>query len=270
MKSYLFLLTWFASFGSYLGEGVAQTISIPYYENSGVLEVDVKIFDINRRFIFDTGASSISLSAELYDLLRNQGRIDNRHVIGYTKCRIADGSLVDGLVFLLESISVGGHTFNNVEATVIFAQNVPLLLGQSFLGQFGKVSVDYNSRVIELQRSNRAAVPYGVDEVRFVPCDRFNIANVDVLRRVFESGDVRISRYSQEQDVPPPFNAVSKLRTGITIRYFDNNDYRNAEKLMLLIRKSNLVFTHVPIQTENMLPFFNYKPISGRIEVWMK
>lgn len=270
MKSYLFLLAWFASFGSYVGEALAQTISIPYYENGGILEVDVKIFDVNRRFIFDTGASSISLSAELYNLLRNQGRIDNRHVIGHTKCRIADGSLVDALVLSLRSISVGGHTFNNVEATVIFAQNVPLLLGQSFLGQFGKVSVDYNSRVIELERSNRPTVTYGVNEVRFVPCDRFNIANADVLRRVIESGDVRISKFSQEQDIPPPFNAVNKLRTGITIRYFDNNDYRNAEKLMLMIRNSNLVSTQVPIQTENMLPFFNYQPIPGRIEVWIK
>jgi hypothetical protein len=248
----------------------AQTIAIPYYQQGGVLEVDVEIFDVQRRFIFDTGASSICLSSELFNDLQSRGQIRPWDIIGRTQCRIADGSLVDGYVLLLGSITVGGHTFRNIEATVISAPTAPLLLGQSFLTKFGKVSVNYQSHQIELERSTQIASNPVIDEIRLIPCDILNISNASIIRNILISSTLRVNSFSQEVNVPPPYKAVSKLREGITIRYFDNSDFRKAEEVKALIQSSTLVSASVPINTENMLPFYNYKPIPSRIEIWLK
>lgn len=269
MKYFVFVLMYFLS-ATVWSDAYTQTISIPYYQKGGVLEVDVEIFDVRRRFIFDTGASSICLSAELFNNLQNRGRIRRQDIIGRTQCRIADGSLVDGFVLSLGSITVGGHTFRNIEATVISAPAAPLLLGQSFLTKFGKVSVNYQAQQIELEKGNQVISNYDIDEVRLIPCDVANISNASVIRRILRGSSLQINTFSEEADVPPPFKAVSKLRDGITIRYFDNNDFRKAEEVKSLIQSSNLVSGSVSVNTENMLPFYNYKPIPGRIEIWMK
>ena len=46
-------------------------------------------------------------------------------------------------------MEIGGRVLNNVQATVVDNIEAPLLLGQSALAQFGRVSIDYNSNTIE-------------------------------------------------------------------------------------------------------------------------
>ncbi len=54
-----------------------------------------------------------------------------------------------GTVVMLRSVQIGDITLENVEATVVDNINAPLLLGQTALAKFGKVTIDYNSNTIE-------------------------------------------------------------------------------------------------------------------------
>ena len=57
----------------------AQAVSheIPFHKenSSGLLYVDVTINGVQKRFIFDTGASTISINADLFRTLQNAGKM---------------------------------------------------------------------------------------------------------------------------------------------------------------------------------------------------
>lgn len=44
---------------------------------------------------------------------------------------------------------IGGISLSNVEASVVDNINAPLLLGQTALAKFGRVTIDYNENTIE-------------------------------------------------------------------------------------------------------------------------
>ena len=62
---------------------------------------------------------------------------------------IADGSVAVGTVINLRSVEIGDRVLYNVKATVVDNVEAPLLLGQSALARFGKVSINYNDNTIE-------------------------------------------------------------------------------------------------------------------------
>ncbi len=46
-------------------------------------------------------------------------------------------------------MEIGGIILHNVEANVVDNIQAPLLLGQTALSKFGKVTIDYNNNIIE-------------------------------------------------------------------------------------------------------------------------
>lgn len=120
-------------------------------DRGGVYEVPIKINDSNMNFIFDTGASDITISeVEAFFLLR-QGTLIKEDIIGTEYYQIADGSISEGTVINLKTVTIGNKTLHNVKASVIHNTQAPLLLGQSALAQFGKVSIDYKRKEISFE-----------------------------------------------------------------------------------------------------------------------
>ena len=99
-------------------------------------------------FIFDTGASDITISQTEAQFLAKQGLLTQQDVIGKQQYQIADGSFSEGTIIRLKELTIGDRTINNVKASVIESQNAPLLLGQTALSEFGKVSLDYKNGYI--------------------------------------------------------------------------------------------------------------------------
>ena len=64
---------------------------------------------------------------------------------------MANGQVEEGLVIKLKSIQIGNRTVYDVEATIDANISAPLLLGQSVLERFGKVSMDYSTGIMELE-----------------------------------------------------------------------------------------------------------------------
>ena len=115
---------------------------------SGVYEIPCTVNDLPLRFIFDTGASDITISSlEAAFMLKNNylNEYDFRDRRNY---RTASGDIVEGTKVRLRSVKVGELELNNIEASVVHSQNAPLLFGQSALGKLVKITIDNKNNEI--------------------------------------------------------------------------------------------------------------------------
>jgi aspartyl protease family protein len=117
----------------------------------GVYEVPIEINGTPMNFIFDTGASSISISATEAMFLYKQGKITDEDILGSLYFQDATGSISEGTEVILKSVKIGNREIKNVKASIVHNLDAPLLLGQSALAQFGKVTIDYNSKYISFE-----------------------------------------------------------------------------------------------------------------------
>ena len=121
---------------------------IDMIEQDGVYTVPVYVNEVPMTFIFDTGASDISLSATEAGFLYRQGKLTQRDVIGKAQFSDANGDISTGTVIRLSTVRIGDRTLRDVRASVVDNNRAPLLLGQSALAQFGKISIDYQRKKI--------------------------------------------------------------------------------------------------------------------------
>ncbi|MDD7317773.1 MAG: retropepsin-like aspartic protease [Prevotella sp.] len=118
---------------------------IKMQREGGVIVMPATVNGVPMKFVFDTGASSITISQTEAQFLAKQGLLTEKDIVGMENFRTADGSLSEGTVIRLKEVKIGNHVITNVEAAVIETQNAPLLLGQTVLSKFGKVSLDYKN-----------------------------------------------------------------------------------------------------------------------------
>lgn len=118
-------------------------------KEGGVYLVPITVNGLNLDFIFDTGASSISLSSAEAMVMYRQGQITQEDVVGQQQFQDATGGVSVGTIVLLRTVQIGDITLENVEASVVDNIQAPLLLGQTALAKFGKVTIDYNHNTIE-------------------------------------------------------------------------------------------------------------------------
>lgn len=118
-------------------------------ENSGVYLVPINVNGLDLKFIFDTGASSICISSAEAAVMVRQGKISQDDILGQEQFQDATGDISVGTVINLKTVEIGGIVLHNVEATVVDNIAAPLLLGQTALAKFGKISIDYNNLTIE-------------------------------------------------------------------------------------------------------------------------
>lgn len=115
----------------------------------GVYLVPIKVNGLDLKFIFDTGASSICLSSVEALVMYRQGQITQDDFVGQQQFQDATGGISVGTVIRLHTVEIGGIVLRNVEANVVDNIQAPLLLGQTALSKFGKVTIDYNNNIIE-------------------------------------------------------------------------------------------------------------------------
>lgn len=117
-------------------------------KRNGVYLVPVTINGRAMQFILDTGASLISMSTREAELLFREGTITNRDIIGQSEFQDANGDISPGAIVRLRSVRIGDRVLENVNANVVGNAKAPLLLGQSALSKFGRISLDYRRNVV--------------------------------------------------------------------------------------------------------------------------
>lgn len=111
-------------------------------KKGGVYKVPVQINEgLVIDFIFDSGASDVLISSDIFSTLIKQGKIDKSDILGYEYYKIADGSTVKQVSIMLRKLQIGQIVVNNVKASV-GTSITPLLLGQSFMQKFKQFTID--------------------------------------------------------------------------------------------------------------------------------
>lgn len=116
---------------------------------SGVYEVACTINNLPLKFIFDTGASSVSISSVEASFMLKNGYLTAEDIKGKEYFSTATGEIHEGTIIRLREIKIGDAVLKNVDASVAHNQQAPLLLGQSVLERFGTITIDnINSKLI--------------------------------------------------------------------------------------------------------------------------
>jgi len=125
--------------------------TIKMTKKGGVYEIPCKINGTQMNFIFDTGASDITISLTEAMFLYKQGTLTDDDFLGTQQYQIANGAIEEGTVINLNTVEIGNRTLHNVQASIVHNMKAPLLLGQSALRKYGKISIDYNKNEITFE-----------------------------------------------------------------------------------------------------------------------
>lgn len=132
------------------GDSQGKTI-IKMENNNGVKYVLIEINGLKLKFIFDTGASSICISPAEATVLYRQGTLQREDILDVRYFQDATGKVSAGTRINLRTVKIGNRVLQNIEATVIDNNEAPLLLGQSALEKFGKITIDNTNNQIILE-----------------------------------------------------------------------------------------------------------------------
>lgn len=120
-----------------------QTATIPMKsKGGGVYEVSCKVNDLKLNFIFDTGASDISISQTEALFMFKNDYLAEADIKGKESFMDANGDISVGTKIILKKVEIGGLLLKNVSATVVNNKIAPLLFGQSALSKYGKIIID--------------------------------------------------------------------------------------------------------------------------------
>ncbi|MDU7621320.1 MAG: tetratricopeptide repeat protein [Bacteroides stercoris] len=127
-----------------------QTVEIPFSKEDGVCKVKCAINNLPLYFVFDTGASDVSLSSVEATFMMKNGYLKSSDVIGKQNYMMANGEISAGTVINLRNVNFGGLDLDNIRASVVHNQTAPLLLGQSILSRLGSIEIDNAKRVLRI------------------------------------------------------------------------------------------------------------------------
>lgn len=99
-------------------------------------------------FIFDTGASDVSISmTEALFMLKN-GYLSEDDILKTEYYKIANGEIAEGTIINLKNLEIGEIKLYNVQVSVMHNLNAPLLLGQSALSKLGSIEFNYSNNTL--------------------------------------------------------------------------------------------------------------------------
>ena len=125
--------------------------SVPMQKQNGIFVVPVLINDsITLKFVVDSGASDVSIPADVVMTLMRTGTLTENDFLGTQTYKLADGSKVPSRTFRLKSLKVGDMVIENVTGSMAAVEG-SLLLGQSFLGRFKSWSIDNTKHALVLE-----------------------------------------------------------------------------------------------------------------------
>ena len=125
---------------------------IKMIKEGGVYKIPVIVNGVELYTNFDTGASLISISNTEAQFLYKQGTLTESDFEGSMDFQDATGNISSGQIVNLKSVQIGRVILKNVKASVVDNNMAPLLLGQSALSKFGKISIDYDREILIFEK----------------------------------------------------------------------------------------------------------------------
>lgn len=128
---------------------------IPFTKEGGVCKVKCAINGLPLHFIFDTGATDVSISSVEATSMAKNDFLSSSDIIGKQNYQTADGNITEGTVINLKDVKLGSLHLNNIKASVVRNQAAPLLLGQSVLSKLGKIEIDNTKKVLRITHKQK-------------------------------------------------------------------------------------------------------------------
>lgn len=128
---------------------------IPFTKEGGVCKGKCAINGLPLHFIFDTGATDVSISSVEATFMAKNDFLSSSDIIGKQNYQTADGNITEGTVINLKDVKLGSLHLNNIKASVVHNQAAPLLLGQSVLSKLGKIEIDNTKKVLRITHKQK-------------------------------------------------------------------------------------------------------------------
>lgn len=125
---------------------------LPFTMESGVMQVKCVINGLPLYFVFDTGASDVTISSVEANFMLKNGYLTDADFLGKQNYVTATGEIHEGTVINLREVRVGAVVLKDVKASVVKSQHAPLLLGQSVFRRFGTLEVDNKASIIRFRK----------------------------------------------------------------------------------------------------------------------
>jgi aspartyl protease family protein len=131
---------------------INKTTKIKLKKLNGIYEVPVELNDVLKiNFIFDSGASDVSISPDVALTLIKTGTITEDDWLPGAYYSFADGSSAKSMRFKLHSVKIGDKIAKDVVCSISNSTEAPMLLGQSVLSKFGRYTFDYKTETLEIE-----------------------------------------------------------------------------------------------------------------------
>lgn len=134
---------------------VEEVVTVPFSKEGGVCKVKCSINGLPLHFIFDTGASSVSISMVEANFMMKNDYIKPSDIIGSQHFMDANGDISEGTIINLNHVDFGGLELTNVKASVVRNQKAPLLLGQTVLNRLGKIEIDNDTQQLKITHKTK-------------------------------------------------------------------------------------------------------------------
>ena len=114
-----------------------------------------KVNGLSLSFIFDTGASDVTISLTEASFMLKNGYLKKEDIIGTQKYLDATGNISEGITINIREIEIEGLKLQNVKASIVKTLGAPLLLGQSALSKLGTIYLDLEKNQLTILTASR-------------------------------------------------------------------------------------------------------------------
>lgn len=158
-------------------------------EENGVYTIPCEVNGLKLRFIFDTGASAVSISLTEASFMLKNGYLNNSDITGITNVQTADGNIAENYVINLRELKIGSVTLNNIKAVVSSGLDAPLLLGQSVLDKLGHWSFNNSTLILNDYSTVNTEDGYTWEQLEQMLKNENRNTALDILSQLVQNGN---------------------------------------------------------------------------------
>ncbi|MBK8517624.1 MAG: retroviral-like aspartic protease family protein [Saprospiraceae bacterium] len=188
-------------------------------KTNGVYSIPCKVNGLKLNFIFDTGASNVSISLTEAAFMLKNGYLNESDITGSSYAQIANGEITKNTTILIREIIIADITLRNISASIVHELKAPLLLGQSAISKLGKIQLNGNELII----FSKGSVSYDYSESQS-PENSRNRDDITPSELISPLSYIRIGSYVYVYDKAPLYsnpqiNALSKPSMYVADKY---------------------------------------------------
>ena len=178
--------------------------TITMKKEGGVYTVPCLVNGLPLKFIFDTGASDVSISLTEAIFMMKNGYLRKEDIGESVYYSIANGDVAKGTRLNIREIEFAGLKLNNVEASIVHEASAPLLLGQSVIGKLGKIMLEGNKLTILNQ---------GTENYNYFLSDKelLNSVYTDIKQGNNKGASKKLTDLNRRQNQPTISLEIAKL-----------------------------------------------------------